>query len=359
MIGGGGADFVDGGQGSDLLELDGSAGVTAEGGDGTDTVVLVGETNEASLSGVEVVVGSAGDDSVTVSTNDIASVSGGSGIDDVTLTDASGNTVDLAGVEVIAGSAGDDILTVTDDTSVTVDGGDGSDTLTGNVGDDTLLGGGGSDVIDGGDGADTLFGGSGSDTLVGGGGADVAVFTGPKGSHTFGIDEPSGLLTVTSKETGSVDTIDSIETLAFDDGFLSVSKSPDRHFSTLEIPTDAEVSGFTGGAELEVSISGGGLSAPVSFSFTAGGFTTAQISLSRFRARSRARSPGSNLIASCLSRLPRTQRPRAVSRLCCVLPRLRSRRISILRVRSSGSRAVRVSRPWRCRLRFPRVIRSS
>ena len=33
----------------------------------TDTVVLVGETNEASLSGVEVVTGSAGNDSVTVS----------------------------------------------------------------------------------------------------------------------------------------------------------------------------------------------------------------------------------------------------------------------------------------------------
>ena len=50
----------------------------------------------------------------------------------------------------------------------------------------------------------------------------------------------------------------------------------DEFVATLEIPTDAEVSGFTGGAELEVSISGGGLSAPVSFSFTAGGFTTAQ-----------------------------------------------------------------------------------
>ena len=52
LIGGGGADFVDGGQDDDLLELDGSAGVTAEGGDGTDTV-LVGETNEASLSGAK------------------------------------------------------------------------------------------------------------------------------------------------------------------------------------------------------------------------------------------------------------------------------------------------------------------
>ena len=58
-------------EGDDLLELDGSVGVTAEGGDGRDTIVLVGETNEASLSGVEVVVGSAGDDSLTVSTNDI------------------------------------------------------------------------------------------------------------------------------------------------------------------------------------------------------------------------------------------------------------------------------------------------
>ena len=47
LIGGGGSDVVDGGQDDDLLELDGSAGVTAEGGDGTDTVVLVGETNEA------------------------------------------------------------------------------------------------------------------------------------------------------------------------------------------------------------------------------------------------------------------------------------------------------------------------
>ena len=91
------------------VELDGAAGVTAEGGDGTDTVVLVGETNEASLSGVEVVTGSAGNDSITVSTNDIEAISGGDGIDDVTLTDASGNTVDLDGVEVITGSSGDDI----------------------------------------------------------------------------------------------------------------------------------------------------------------------------------------------------------------------------------------------------------
>ena len=44
LIGGGGEDVVDGGLGDDVLELDGSVGVTAEGGGGTDTVQLVGET---------------------------------------------------------------------------------------------------------------------------------------------------------------------------------------------------------------------------------------------------------------------------------------------------------------------------
>ena len=114
----------------------------------------------------------------------------------MSLTDASGNTVDLDGVEVITGSSGDDTLTVTDDTSVTLDGGDGADTLIGNVGDDTV----------GGEGSDVLIGGldDGLPSLD----SDVAVFSGSKGSYTFGVDELSGLLTVTSKETGSVDTVD-------------------------------------------------------------------------------------------------------------------------------------------------------
>ena len=34
LVGGGGADVVDGGDGADVFELDGSVGVTAEGGDG-------------------------------------------------------------------------------------------------------------------------------------------------------------------------------------------------------------------------------------------------------------------------------------------------------------------------------------
>ena len=42
------------------------------------TQLLVGEANDASLSGIETVFGSAGDDiHLTVTTNDIQSVSGG------------------------------------------------------------------------------------------------------------------------------------------------------------------------------------------------------------------------------------------------------------------------------------------
>ena len=88
LIGGGGDDVVDGGLGDDVLELDGSVGVTAEGGGGTDTVQLVGETNDASLSGVETVFGSAGDDSLTINTSQTAPGSGGEGFDAAGWRDA-------------------------------------------------------------------------------------------------------------------------------------------------------------------------------------------------------------------------------------------------------------------------------
>ena len=67
-----------------------------------------GETNVASLSGVETVMGSDGSDSITINTNDIETVTGGGGFDAVTLTDASGNTGDLSGVETVMGSDGAD-----------------------------------------------------------------------------------------------------------------------------------------------------------------------------------------------------------------------------------------------------------
>ena len=62
--------------------------------------------------------------------------------------------------------------------------------------------------------------------------ADVAVFEGSKGSYEFGVDAVSGSLTVTSKDTGSVDILEGIETLSFGDGPLTVSRpSSDAAFT--------------------------------------------------------------------------------------------------------------------------------
>ena len=119
-----------------------------------------------------------------------------------------------------------------DDTSVTLDGG---------LGDDTLLGGSGDDTFIGGDGSDVLVGGP--DDGLPGTDADVAVFEGLKGSYEFGVDAVSGSLTVTSKDTGSVDILEGIETLSFGDGPLTVSQTPDAAFfeSQLALPSGLQV----------------------------------------------------------------------------------------------------------------------
>ena len=114
-------------------------------------------------------------------------------------------------------------------------------TLDGGLGDDTLLGGSGDDTFIGGDGSDVLVGGP--DDGLPGTDADVAVFEGLKGSYEFGVDAVSGSLTVTSKDTGSVDILEGIETLSFGDGPLTVSQTPDAAFfeSQLALPSGLQV----------------------------------------------------------------------------------------------------------------------
>ncbi|MEK9749877.1 MAG: hypothetical protein VW333_14285, partial [Pseudomonadales bacterium] len=204
-------------------------------------------------SGVETVTGGAGDDVLTVTTNDISEIDGGAGQDAVLLTSDQGNTVTLSGVETVTGGAGDDVLSIIDDTSAVLSGGLGSDTLVGGVGDDTLVGGEGSDV---------LIGGAGEE--LPGVGQDVAVFEGSKGVYEFGVDA-DGALTVTSQATGSVDVVRGIETLQFDDGPVLISKPPDVHVVSFDIPTDEEFAGFADAVELDVTIASGGLASSVSF----------------------------------------------------------------------------------------------
>ncbi len=227
-------DLLSGSSDDDVITFSSSAeeGDTFTGLSGTDELIFADGDDVISVTEVEVISTGAGDDVLTVTTNDISEIDGGAGQDAVLLTSDQGNTVTLSGVETVTGGAGDDVLSIIDDTSAVLSGGLGSDTLVGGVGDDTLVGGEGSDV---------LIGGAGEE--LPGVGQDVAVFEGSKGVYEFGVDA-DGALTVTSQATGSVDVVRGIETLQFDDGPVLISKPPDVHVVSFDIPTDEEFAGF-------------------------------------------------------------------------------------------------------------------
>ena len=84
------------------------------------------------------------------------------------------NTINV----VVNAAGGEDTVTATTANlaSLTVDGGAGNDTVTGNADDDQLRGGDGTDTLTGGDGDDRILGDDGDDTIAGGNGNDVLVW---------------------------------------------------------------------------------------------------------------------------------------------------------------------------------------
>jgi Ca2+-binding RTX toxin-like protein len=167
-----------------------------EGGPGANNVVTFAaapagievnlETGEATgwgtdtLAGIQIVVGSPFDDTITGSRqrntfrpgggND--TVEGGGGPDTVDFTGATAGVV----VDLVAGTAtGDGSDTLSAISSVmgsangdTIAGDDRRNTLSGGAGDDTIAGNEGDDTLDGGDGIDNLDGGTGSDSCANG-----------------------------------------------------------------------------------------------------------------------------------------------------------------------------------------------
>lgn len=95
-----------------------------------------------------------------------------------TATDGFGASDTIVSIENVIASQYNDLII----------GSDASNTFRGGAGDDELQGRGGNDILEGGDGNDTLYGGSGSDT---------AVFAKGKGSYTFSIGA-GGTVTVTA-----------------------------------------------------------------------------------------------------------------------------------------------------------------
>ncbi|MCH9764591.1 MAG: hypothetical protein K0U34_01175 [Alphaproteobacteria bacterium] len=139
IVAGGGNDSYDGGAGYDTLDMseagravvDLNAGTAS--GLGTDTV-----------SNIEAVIGSAGNDVLRGSTGDNTVVGG-------------------VGNDRIDGRGGDDHL----------DGGDGRDRLNGGSGNDVLSDGAGNDRVNGGNGNDVVIAGAGRDNFNGGRGFDT------------------------------------------------------------------------------------------------------------------------------------------------------------------------------------------
>ncbi len=145
------ANILSGGDGNDAL-FGGDGNDSLSGGQGNDT--LTGGT------GSDVLDGGTGIDVADYSTSS-AAVS-------VNLTDGTGSGGDaagdtLTGIENLIGSNGNDTLT----------GNAAANVLSGGLGNDQLFGGDGNDNLIGGAGNDSLFAGTGDDTLAGGAGADV------------------------------------------------------------------------------------------------------------------------------------------------------------------------------------------
>jgi Ca2+-binding RTX toxin-like protein len=141
-----------GGSGADLLTGDGLGNILT-GGDGNDT--LVGGA------GADTLVGGRGIDVVDYSAETVGILIAVDGLTTGAGADAAGDV--LSGIEVVTGTAFDDTITGSTSTD-TLSGGDGNDRLSGGASSDSLVGGEGNDTLTGGTGADRLNGGNGIDT---------------------------------------------------------------------------------------------------------------------------------------------------------------------------------------------------
>jgi Ca2+-binding RTX toxin-like protein len=223
LIGGSG-NFLEGGQGDDLLQsLVG--GNTLDGGAGVDTVSFLGQTvgevaslltgtatgldsdvmaNVENLTGTDlgdtltgdltdnVLDGGLGDDILSAGGGGLDTLVGGLGVDTADLSDVLAPVTANLALGTVVGSGVDFVLS-------------GIEGATGSTGDDTLIGDDGANSLDGGSGDDTIDGSQGDDTLNGGTGTDTVTYA----------DAPSGvtvdLQTDRSTGGGGNDTLASIE----------------------------------------------------------------------------------------------------------------------------------------------------
>ena len=191
LDGGAGNDLLDGGSGADTLLagvgndfLDGGPGVNVlTGGAGKDTWAMQGSDGADTLTvdstlktATGTIVGLTPQQDTFTDLSaalDLVSVGGGDGDDTITvLGKASAALYGGAGNDTLTGGAGKDCL----------NGGPGDDQLFGMAGDDWLFGGSGNDTLDGGPGNDTIIGSGGTDIVRPGLGRNTLVFSGLGGA---------------------------------------------------------------------------------------------------------------------------------------------------------------------------------
>jgi glucose/arabinose dehydrogenase len=226
LAGGPGADTLTGHGGIDTADYSSSsARVTVNLATGSGTG---GDAQGDTLSGIENIIGSAFDDTLTGDTN-ANTLAGGAGVD--TLNGGGGNDTLVGGPggDTLNGGAATDTadyssssagVSVNLQTNSGLNGDAQGDTFSsieniiGSAFSDMLTGDGLANALTGGAGDDTLNGGLNADTLEGGRGIDTAVFSGLRSAYTI---THSGNTLVVSGPDGS-DTLTHIEKLTFSDG---------------------------------------------------------------------------------------------------------------------------------------------
>lgn len=202
-----GAGSQSGGTGEDRLELTTLVdGVVLDGGEGVDTLVVSAAAYNISLTaGTIEAVGSSARGTLI----GIERLILGGGNDTVILAGGNEYAEGGAGRDTIRGGAGADVIYGDADV----------DFLYGEDGDDSLFGGADGDLLSGGAGDDVLDGGDGSDNIDGGTGFDIAVFNYARSDAVITYEGDRILI---QRNSGPIDTLTSIESLRFSDGYYDV-----------------------------------------------------------------------------------------------------------------------------------------
>jgi Ca2+-binding RTX toxin-like protein len=289
LTGGSGADLIFGQSGNDTLLGKGGADFLFGGSD--DDTLIGGDGNDQMFgeSGNDRFIWNPGDDTDLIEGGDgtdTVEVNGGNGAEIFTVTpngtrvhfdrlDPAPFSLDIGTSEklVLNMNGGDDTFSATGNVaalmSVTVDGGAGNDTILGSNGNDLLLGGDGNDFIDGEQGNDTvLLGagddvfqwdpGDGSDTVDGQAGFDRMIFNGSNIAEVFEASANGEHLRFTRSpgnivmDTNDIESVD-VNALGGTDKII-VNDLSGTDVKQINVNLAATIGGATGDAQADTVI---------------------------------------------------------------------------------------------------------